>query len=79
MGLAPRLLFLASIMLGITLALALFIGVLLGMLGGGGAGGSGTCGCVPGFVCGVGLTSAGKACGPSECCSESISSCALDI
>ena len=37
MGLAPRLLFLASIMLGITLALALFIGVLLGMLGGGGS------------------------------------------
>lgn len=47
--------------------------------GAGGAGGAGMCGCVSGFVCGVGLTSAGKVCGPSECCSESISSCALDI
>lgn len=46
----------------------------------GGAGGSGACVCEAGFVCGVGLTSAGKACGPSDCCSESLSSsCALDI
>lgn len=47
---------------------------------GGAGGGSGMCGCEAGFVCGVGLTSAGKVCGPSECCSESVSSaCALDI
>ncbi len=59
--------------------LVFHVGALCCDGGGGGAGGSGTCGCVPGFVCGVGLTSAGKACGPSECCSESISSCALDI
>lgn len=59
--------------------LVFHVGALCCEGGGGGAGGSGTCGCVSGFVCGVGLTSAGKACGPSECCSESISSCALDI
>ncbi len=48
--------------------------------GTGGAGGSGACMCADGFVCGVGLTSAGKECGPSDCCSDSISSsCALDI
>jgi uncharacterized membrane protein YgcG len=48
--------------------------------GAGGAGGSGACMCQAGFVCGVGLTSAGKVCGPSTCCSESLSaSCALDI
>ena len=48
--------------------------------GAGGAGGSGACMCGAGFVCGVGLTSAAKVCGPSNCCSESLSSsCALDI
>ena len=48
--------------------------------GAGGAGGNGTCMCGDGFVCGVGLTSAAKVCGPSDCCSESLSSsCALDI
>jgi hypothetical protein len=47
---------------------------------GGAGGGSGSCGCSDGFVCGVGLTSAGKVCGPGECCSQSVSSaCALDI
>jgi len=49
--------------------------------GAGGAGGAGgSCTCASGFVCGVGLTSAGKVCGPGECCSQSVSSaCALDI
>ena len=47
--------------------------------GSGGSGGGGSCMCGDGFVCGVGLTSAGKECGPSDCCSQSISSCALDI
>lgn len=48
--------------------------------GSGGAGGAGACACGGGFVCGVGLTSAGKECGPADCCSESLSSsCALDI
>jgi hypothetical protein len=48
--------------------------------GSGGGGGSGSCMCMAGLVCGVGLTSAGRACGPAECCSESISSaCALDL
>ncbi|HRI66202.1 MAG TPA: hypothetical protein PK156_18270 [Polyangium sp.] len=48
--------------------------------GSGGAGGSGSCACMAGFVCGVGLTSAGRPCGPSDCCGESISAaCALDL
>jgi len=48
--------------------------------GSGGSGGGGSCMCGAGFVCGVGLTSAGKECGPADCCSQSISSsCALDI
>lgn len=47
---------------------------------GGAGGGGGSCMCPTGFVCGVGLTSAGKVCGPGECCSQSVSSaCALDI
>lgn len=49
--------------------------------GAGGSGGSGgSCMCGAGFVCGVGLTSAGKECGPGDCCSASLSSaCALDL
>jgi hypothetical protein len=48
--------------------------------GAGGSGGSGACMCGAGFICGVGVTSTGKVCGPSDCCSQSISSsCSLDI
>jgi len=37
------------------------------------------CGCAAGFACGVGLSTSGQTCGPTACCTASISSaCALD-
>jgi len=41
-------------------------------------GGTMTCGCDQGLVCGAGLSTTGNDCGPSECCDSDVVSCKLE-